>query len=119
MDEREEITAYVYTLKAGVALDKKGILDGYTSFKAEKDASELSGIATKHALPTAALQAFVHGILQRMIFDGEQLGELMAPLELGWKARTQAELALMEDLHPILIKRAGGRDISGLSAYEQ
>ena len=32
--------------------------------------------------------------LQRMIFDGEQLSDLMAPLDLGWKARTQAELAL-------------------------
>jgi hypothetical protein len=47
-----------------------------------------------------------------MIFDGEQLSDLMAPLDLGWKARTQAELALMADLK----KRATGRDISGLSA---
>ncbi len=54
-----------------------------------------------------------------MIFDGEQLSDLMAPLDLGWKARSQAELALMGDLHPLLTKRAGGRDISGLSAYEQ
>jgi len=50
---------------------------------------------------------------------GEQLGDLMAPLDLGWKARIQAELALMDDLHPLLTKRAQGRDISGLSAYEQ
>ena len=28
------------------------------------------------------------------------------------------ELALMADLRPLLNKRAGGRDISGLSAYE-
>ena len=33
--------------------------------------------------------------------------------------RTQAELALMEDLHPLLTKRAQGRDISGFRAYEQ
>jgi len=51
---------------------------------------------------TAALQTFVDGILDRMIFDGEQLGDLMAPLDLGWKARTQAELALMEDLQGTL-----------------
>ncbi|EQD68772.1 type I site-specific deoxyribonuclease, HsdR family, partial [mine drainage metagenome] len=68
---------------------------------------------------TAALQAFVDGILERMIFDGERLSDLMAPLDLGWKARAQAELALMTDLHPLLTQRAGGRDISGLSAYEQ
>ncbi len=68
---------------------------------------------------TAALQTLVDSILDRMIFDGERLSDLMAPLDLGWKARTQAELALMADLCPLLTKRAGGRDISGLSAYEQ
>jgi type I restriction enzyme R subunit len=52
-----------------------------------------------------------------MIFDGERLSDLMAPLELGWKARAQVELALMQDLYPLLIKRDGGRDISGISAY--
>jgi len=53
-----------------------------------------------------------------MIFDGEQLSDLLAPLGLGWKARAQKELALMEDLIPLLHKRAKGREISGLSAYE-
>jgi type I restriction enzyme R subunit len=80
---------------------------------------ELAAMASKHHLATASLQTFVDGILDRMIFDGEQLSDLMAPLDLGWKARTQAELALMEDCAPYLTKRAGGRDISGLSAYEQ
>ena len=49
---------------------------------------------------------------------GEGLSDLMAPLDLGWKARSQAELALMADLHPLLTQRAAGRDISGLSAYD-
>ena len=53
-----------------------------------------------------------------MIFDGEQLSDLFAPLELGWKARGKAELALMDDLVPLLKKQAGGREISGLAAYE-
>jgi len=119
MNEREDIAAYITTLKAGEGLSEKAIRDGYTRFKAEKDAAELAAIASKHHLAVAALQGFVDTILQRMIFDGEQLSDLMAPLELGWKARTQAELALMEDLHPLLAKRAQGRDISGLSAYEQ
>jgi type I restriction enzyme R subunit len=65
------------------------------------------------------LQAFVDGTLDRMIFDGEELSELFAPLDLGWRARSQAETALMQDLYPLLVKRAGGREISGLSAYEQ
>jgi type I restriction enzyme R subunit len=53
-----------------------------------------------------------------MIFDSEQLSDLMAPLNLGWKARSRAELAPMADLHPLLRHRAGGRESSGLSAYE-
>jgi type I restriction enzyme R subunit len=119
MNERDDIAAYINTLKAGEGLSEKAIRDGYTRFKAEKDITELATIAARHGLDTAALQTFVDGILGRMIFDGEQLSDLMAPLELGWKARTEAELALMVDIHPLLTKRAQGRDISGLSAYEQ
>jgi len=119
MDECDAIAAYINTLKAGEGLSEAAIREGYTRFKAEQSTKELAAIATKHGLDPAALQAFVDGILARMIFDGEQLNDLMAPLELGWKARSQAELALMADLVPLLIRRAGGREISGLSAYEQ
>jgi type I restriction enzyme R subunit len=119
LGDREDITEYVISLKAGEGLAEAAIREGYQHFKAEKDAEELATIAGKHGLETGSLQAFVDGILQRMIFDGEQLTTLLAPLELGWKARTQKELALMDDLVPLLRKRAHGRDISGLNAYEQ
>lgn len=116
--EREDITEYVMSLKAGEGLDESAIRAGHQQFKAEKAARELAEISNKHGLRAAALQAFVDAILTRSIFDGEQLTELLDPLELGWKARTQKELALMTDLVPMLKKRAGGRDISGLKAYE-
>lgn len=119
MNERDAIAEYIGTLKEGEGLSEAAIRNGYSRFKAEKNAKEIAAIAAKHRLAVGALQTFVDRILDRMIFDGEQLSDLMAPLDLGWKARTQAELALMEDLHPLLTKRAGGRDISGLSAYEQ
>ena len=119
MHERDDIAEYIGTLTAGEGLSEAAIREGYTRFKAEKNSKEIEAIARKHGLATVPLQAFVDGILDRMIFDGEQLGDLMAPLDLGWKARTQAELALMEDIHPYLTNRAGGREISGLSAYEQ
>jgi type I restriction enzyme R subunit len=118
MDDREDIRAYINTLQVGKGLDEKAIRQGYERFKAEKSARELADIATKHGLEAAALQTFVDGIMQRMIFDGEQLSDLLAPLELGWKARTKKELALMEDLIPLLHKLAQGREISGLGAYE-
>lgn len=119
MDEREDIAAYINTLKAGEGLSEKAIRDGYSRFKAEKNAAELAGIAGKHGLATEALEGFVDTILQRMIFDGEALTDLMEPLGLNWKARRLKELDLMADLLPLLIKSAGGREISGLSAYEQ
>jgi len=77
-----------------------------------------SAIADTHGLTPASLEAFSDKILQRMVFDGEQLTELMEPLGLGWRERRVKELALMDALVPVLKKRAAGRDISGLSAYE-
>jgi type I restriction enzyme, R subunit len=119
MDERADIAAYIGTLQAGKGLDEKAIRGGYEIFKAAKNADELAAIAVKHGLEPGAVQVFVDGIMQRMIFDGEKLGDLMAVLELGWKARTRKELALMEDLIPLLHRLVQGREISGLGAYEQ
>lgn len=118
INERDDITEYVMSLKAGQGLDESAIRIGYQKFKSEKAARELADLSAKHGLPAVALQAFVDTILTRRIFDGEQLTELLAPLELGWKTRTRKELALMTELVPLLKKRAGGRDISGLKAYE-
>ena len=117
MDEREDIGAYIATLNAGEGLSETAIRQGYARFKAEQGAAELAAIATKHGLASAALQSFVDAILDRLIFDAEKLDDLFSPLDLGWKVRSQAEVALMADLHPVLTKRAKGRDISGLNAY--
>lgn len=119
IDERDDIAQYISTLEAGKALDEKAIRAGFDSFKAEKHAKALAAIAVKHSLDTATLQTFVETTLRRMVFDGDQLSDLFTPLELGWKARTKAELTLMEDLIPLLKKLAQGRVISGLGAYEQ
>ena len=119
IDERDSIAGYIDTLEAGKGLDEKAIREGYVHFKAEKNAHKMADIANKHGLAADALQGFVDSILRRMIFDGEQLSELLAPQDLRWKARTQKELALMEDLIPILHKLSQGREISGLDAYEQ
>ena len=117
--KKDGIGAYIATLKASEALSEATIREGYQRFKVEKQTAELADLAQRHGLTPLALQTFVDGILQRMIFDGEHLGDLMAPLGLGWKARTHAELALMAELTALLRKRAQGRDISGLNAYEQ
>jgi type I restriction enzyme, R subunit len=118
MEERDDIAAYINSLDWNIGRTENEIRDGYDEFKEQKLASALSSIATKYGLETAALKSFADGIISRMIFDGEQLNDLLAPLELSWKDRTNKELVLMEDLIPQLKKMAQGREISGLNAYE-
>lgn len=118
MNERDDIAAYINTLKAGEGLSEAAIRDGYARFKKEKDSAELAAIAATHQLASAALQAFVDSTLQRLILDADALTDLMTPRDLGWKARAQAETVLMKELVPLLTKRSQGREISGLSAYE-
>ncbi len=119
LDEREEITEYVRSLKEGEGLDEAAIRAGYEQFKADRQAGEIAGLARDHGLTPESLAAFVDTILQRMIFDGERLTDLMEPLGLGWRERRERELALMADIAPLLNRRADGREISGLNAYEQ
>jgi len=119
IDEREDIAEYIRGLPVGEALDETAIRAGYERFKAEKKTRQLTDIATRHGLEPRALQGFVDEILRRRIFDGDRLSDLMAPLDLGWKARTQKELALVEDLTPLLHRLAQGREIAGLAAYEE
>ena len=118
MDERDDIKAYIDTLKAGEKLNEQQIREGYEQFKQARASRQLVETAEKHGLLGDALQAFVDAVMDRMIFDGEKLTDLLEPLDLGWKARREKELALMEDLVPLLKKLAQGREISGLAAYE-
>jgi type I restriction enzyme R subunit len=118
MDEREDIIAYINSLKVGFGLDEKGIRKGYQKFKDDKAAKEIKTIAENQHITAKSLNAFIDEILNRMIFDGEKLTDLLAPLELGWKDRSIKEKALMSELVPLLNKLAQGREIAGLNAYE-
>ncbi|HRI01955.1 MAG TPA: type I restriction endonuclease subunit R [Saprospiraceae bacterium] len=118
MEEREDIIDYIKKLEVGKALNEHEIKDGYQAFKEEKIAKKLAEIAQNNGLKFSALNEFTNTIISRMIFDADKLSELFSPLELGWKERTKRELALMEELVPVLRKKAEGREISGLKAYD-
>jgi len=118
MDDSQLIVDYIDSLGEVKGRSEDEIRRGFERFREERQAAEVAALAEKHHLPVERLQAFIDAILKRMVFDGEELTELMQPLGLNWKARRVAELALMEDLVPLLKKRAGGREISGLNAYE-
>lgn len=117
-DQRELLTAYINQLDLGQDRTKEEILAGYEKFKAKHEEEALTAIAEAHQLDPDALKAFTEEILSRLVFDGERLTALMAPLGLGWKDRRKAELALMEDLTPLLHQRANGQPISGLLTHQ-
>lgn len=118
MDDRDDIADYIKSLEIGKGLSESEIRQGFESFREEKASKELAVIAHKYGLAITPLKAFVDGIVDRMIFDGEQLSDLLEPLALGWKERAKKESALMEDLMPQLKKLAQGGEIAGLSAYD-
>ncbi len=120
IDDRDAITEYVMTLKAGEGLDERAIREGFQAFKAERAAREVSAIATRHGLADARVRAFVDRVLTPpYVFDAEGLTALFDTLGLGWRERAAKEQALMADLVPVLKRRAGGREISGLKVYEE
>ena len=118
LDEREDIIEYIDSLQVGVALNEKQIKEDYQKFRERKNNQEINVIAEKHGIEIQSLQAFIQEIIDRMIFDGEKLSDLLAPLDLSWRERTQKELDLMDDLIPLLKKLADDREIVGLNAYE-
>ncbi len=119
MDTQEDMIEYFNILDRNKGYDKITLHNGYQNFKIEKNEKQISKIAAEHGLSATALKAFIDEITNRMIFDGEKLTDLLLPLELSWKERSIKELVLMADLIPFLKRLAEGREISGLSAYEE
>ena len=119
MDEREDIIAYINSLEEVSGKTEQEIKEGYNLFKAERYAKEVASIAQKYEITAESLNEFIDGIMERKIFDAEKLNDLLAPLNLGWKARSKKELTLMADLIPLLKRKAEGEEIAGLSAYEE
>ena len=118
MEEEEDLTDFINQVDWTKGQTADELKQNFETYKIEKYDKELATIANTHSLQTADLKSFVEHIMSRMIFDGEKLTDLMEPLELGWKQRSKAETALMNDLVPQLKKLAQGHEISGLAAYE-
>lgn len=117
MDERAQITAYIYSLQSGAGLSEASIREGYEQFKREQFDRELDEIAAKYGLAADALRVFVQATLARMVLDDDLLRELLLPLGLGWKARASTEKALIIDLTEPMQRRAKGGEVSGWAAY--
>lgn len=86
MDEEQDLTDYINQVDWSVGKTADELKDNFETFKVEKYDQELATIANAHGLQTADLKAFVEQVMNRMIFDGEKLTDLMEPLELDRKS---------------------------------
>lgn len=119
MEEGDDLTDFINSLDWTRGYSEEELKANFIKFTDEKYHKEIASIAQQHGLATEALLLFIENVLSRMIFDGEKLTDLLAPLDLSWKERRVKELALMEQLVPQLKKLAQGTTISGLAAYEK
>jgi len=118
LDEHDDFTEFVKSLKVGEGLDEVQIRSDFKKFKEQKQDIQIKEIAQTHRLSHKSLASFVDDTVSRRSFDGDQLTDLMASLGLSWYERYQQECALMAELVPLLKKRANGEDITGLRAYD-
>ena len=118
-DEEEDLEDYISNhVDWTVGQSAEDLKANFEVFKIEKYNKDIADTANKHGLAVVDLKDFVEQVMDRMIFDGEKLTDLLEPLELGWKQRSKKETELMQELAPKLKKMANGREISGLAAYE-
>ncbi len=118
LEEKDDIVEYINTLETGKGMSEDAIKAGFKKFKDEKSSNEILKISQKHDINVDILKKFIEEIIKHNRFDGEKLTDLMEPLDLSWREKTTKELALMEDMVPLLKKMANGQEIIGLKAYE-
>jgi type I restriction enzyme R subunit len=118
MDQEEALSEYVRGLDWSHGQTVETLKNNFELFLEEKSNKGMLDIAQKHGIEIQALKAFAEDVVSRMVFDAEKLTDLLEPLDLSWRERSEKESALMEDLAPQLSKQVQGRDISGLSAYQ-
>lgn len=118
LEEKDDIIEYINTLETGKGMSEDAIKAEYKKFKDEKSGNEILKISQKHDINVDILKKFIEEIIKHNRFDGEKLTDLMEPLDLSWREKTTKELALMEDMVPLLKKMANGQEIIGLKAYE-
>ena len=119
LEEIDDFVEYIKTLDRKTGKTVEEIKEGYKLFREQKYNAEIVNIAQKHGLEITALKSFIQQILDRLIFDDEKLGDLLDPLDLGWREKAKKENELMTDLTPLLKTLANGKKISGLSMYEK
>ena len=118
IEEQEDILDYIEHLEVVNGLTVKEVSEQYQAFKTNKLQSRIKEIAHRYNVSLESLSDLISAVLDRMIFDADQLSALFYEQNLGWKQRVQQEKALVADLLPLFSLLAKGQHIAGLSAYK-
>ena len=119
MEERETILAYIKRLPIDQPLDEQTIRQGYLDYRDQARQHRIDGLAASHGLDPDGLRHLIQTVLDRGRFDDDDLRTLLAPLNLGWKARSHKQVDVMADLAPLLRTLADNPDLPGLEGYEE
>ena len=117
IEESQDLIEYINSLPTAAPITEAEVRDGYERFKTQKNNQAITAIAQSAGIHPQHLNTFVANTLNRLVLDEDQLADLFADQQLGWKQRVAKKLALMAQLAPLLTKMAAGRPISGISAY--
>ena len=122
LEERDYLIEFVYLIlneskTKSVKIEKEEFHERYEVFRQAKIRAEKEAVCQEFGIAYDKLETFIARTVKRLILDTEDLEELLADEELGWKERGAKEKAIVVALTPLLKKLTKGQDISGLSAY--
>lgn len=119
MDDVDDLTAYINSLTVGVAINEQDIKTGYEEFKKQRIIKKQEDIAKTHGVDLVGLQKLIEITIDLSRFDSDLLLDLLLALGLPFGGRMKKQMALMQDLIPLLKQMAGNQEIWGLKAYEE
>ena len=118
IEEREDLREFVNLIfENGKIISEDDFREQYEVFRQAKIRAEKEAVCQEFGVAYDKLETFIVRTVKRLILDTEDLEELLASEELGWKERGAKEKAIVVALAPLLKKLTKGKDISGLSAY--
>jgi len=122
LEERDYLIEFVHLIlneskTKSVKIEKEEFHEQYEVFRQVKIRAEKEAVCQEFGIAYDKLETFITCTVKRLILDTEDLEELLAGEELGWKERGAKEKAIVVALAPLLKKLTKGQDISGLSAY--
>ena len=122
LEERDYLIEFVHLIlneskTKSVKIEKEEFHERYEVFRQAKIRAEKEAVCQEFNIAYDKLETFIARTVKRLILDTEDLEELLASEELGWKERGAKEKAIVVALAPLLKKLTKGKDISGLSAY--